>query len=130
MSEVEETLKLEDIVPKRWMVELPDGSTTPMLDPKELSLYDRARVGRMAQQVIDLNEETLQKPASQDRAARLEKTLREFAAMVLPEASEDLIANLAPYHLDQVTGAFLGRYGDMTINVAKRIQDRLPTSAG
>lgn len=124
-----DTLKLEDLAPDRFDVELPSGEKTPMLDPRELSLYDRARVARMSQKVMDLNQAMLDKDPSQELAAELERTYRAFAAVVLPEASEEVIASLAPLHLDQVTGAFLGRYGGMMMRVADTIQDRMPKEA-
>lgn len=130
MTEVntENTLELEDLAPKRMPVKLPSGDTTPMLDPKELSLYDRARIGRMSQRLVDLNDGLLKKDPSREATDQQEKLLRELTREILPEAPDDVIANMAPFHLDQVVGAFLGLYGDMTMRVAKTIQDRMETT--
>lgn len=121
-----DTLKLEDLAPERMMVELPTGEKTPMLDPRELSLHDRAKVGQMAKAIMDLNQKTIDGRVGEEDAAALEEALRDFTSMVLPDASEQFITSMAPFHLDQVTGAFLGRFGDMTMKVAETMEGQMP----
>lgn len=122
----EETLKLEDLAPDRMKVELPSGATVGMLDPRELSFYDRADLGRDVKRLGDLQVKMAESPSTED-ATELEVLLRGFARKVLPDASPDVIASMAPLHLDQVTGAFLGRYGGMIQQIAGMMEPKKPT---
>jgi hypothetical protein len=128
----EETLKLEQIAEDRQPVQLPDGDkpgetgrTVLMLDPRMLSFYDRANIAKAVQKTIDLNSRSIEKPTKK-KARELEISQRELVALVLPDATEVEVNALQPLHLDQVNGAFLGRYGDMMTKIAEAVGMKTP----
>lgn len=112
-----DTLKLEDLAPDRLTIELPDGGTVEMLDPRELSFYDRAELARLVQRLA-ASQDDVETELSPERVEKLEKVLRELVARILPNADPGVVENMAPLHLDQVSGAFLGRYGRMIETIA------------
>lgn len=113
-------LDLSDLAPERKPVKLPDGTVVDMVNPSELSFYDRAQVLAKTQKVMNLTE-TVNKKPTKARAVELEGALRDLAAVVLPDAPKEVIASLSPVSLDLVSGAFLGLYGDMMKVMSERI---------
>lgn len=108
-----ETLILETLAPRRRAVQLPDGTETGLLDPLELSFYDRAEISRMIEE-IGSRHETLMSAPTQAKAEKLRGALRDLVRKVLPDATVEQIAALEPPHLDQVSTVFLGEFARMT----------------
>lgn len=113
-------LDLSELAPERKPVKLPDGNVVEMLNPSELSFYDRAQLMRLTQKVVGLTEEVNAKP-TKAKADALGTALRDLAEAVLPDAPKETIASLSPVNLDMVSGAFLALYGDMMNVMAQRI---------
>lgn len=106
------TLQLEDLAPERTSVELPGYGTAEILDPRELSFYDRAELQRIGERLAKLNDKLSENP-TEARADELARLYRDLVGRALPDVPEEVVAKLAPYHLDQIGGYFLGQYGTL-----------------
>lgn len=128
MSESTPSLELTDLAPDRVRFDLPGHGSVEMIDPRELSFYDRAELQRLATKLSKLNDELAERP-TKARADELQRVYRELVSRACPDLSDDVVASIAPFHLDQIGAFFLARYG-MLIQQIVRPFETMTDEAG
>ena len=113
------TLDLSDLVENEHKVKLPNGEQYPMLDPRLLSFRERAKIVARIDRMMKTGEKVNKNPDDVEALEALSVQTFDLVKAVLPTAPADQIENLQPYHLDLVSGDFLGRYGSMIRTVGE-----------